>query len=392
MFLRLYNAVLLSLLPLFPAVKFLTRKRGNVTLLPRFSTSFPEGEGKILLHVSSVGEATSVKPLVTALKSKTAITAFTDYGLERVRHLYPDIPSRLLPIDIYPVVKSFLKKTRPQKILIYETEIWPSLLKAAKEQNIPVYFVSGKISDRSFKNYKRLRKFLKSLVDKTVFLARTKKDAERAKEIGFGKIFTVGDLKLDVSKPEKLAELHIEGKRTVLIWGSTHPGEEELAFKVHRELKKRFSSILTVVAPRHIGRAKELVPPGKTAFRSKTRKVSKNVDFYVVDTIGELASLYRYADVCIIGGSFVLGIGGHNPVEAVLWKKPVIMGNFCDDFRDVAELLKIPTVEKRELVKLLTDLISKKRIYNKFCENTFKSYLEQRGVTERILKAIGERN
>jgi len=391
MFFWFYNLLLLSLSPAFPAVKLAVRKRGNVTLLPRLSTSFKGGEGKILLHVSSVGEANSVRPLVRALKEKVAVTTFTDYGLERVKNIYPEIPSRILPLDLYPIVKSFLKRTKPKKILIYETEIWPSLLKVAKELKIPVYFVSGKMSDKSFKNYKRLRKFLKPLVEGSSFLARTEKDAERAKEVGFGRIFVVGDLKLDIPRPESSAELHLEGERKVLVWGSTHAGEEELAFEVHKKLKERFPNILTVIAPRHVGRVKEINPPGKTALRSKTVKVSRNTEFYIVDTIGELASLYRFADVCIIGGSFVPGIGGHNPVEAVLWKKPVVMGKFCSDFSDVAELLKIPTVKSEELSDFLAELLSKETIYNKFCDDTYSSYLKQRGVTERILKAIGER-
>jgi len=95
MSLWLYNLLLLSLLPAFPAVKLAVRKRGNVTLLPRLSTSFKGAEGKILLHVSSVGEANSVKPLVRALKGNLALTAFTDYGLERLKRIYPDVPSQL---------------------------------------------------------------------------------------------------------------------------------------------------------------------------------------------------------------------------------------------------------------------------------------------------------
>ncbi|RUM45456.1 MAG: 3-deoxy-D-manno-octulosonic acid transferase, partial [Desulfurobacterium sp.] len=207
----------------------------------------------------------------------------------------------------------------------------------------------------------------------------------------FKEVITVGDLKLDVPKPETTAELSIEGKRKVLVWGSTHAGEEELAFKVHKKLKERFPDLLTVIAPRHVGRVKDIRPPGKTALRSETVSVSKDTEFYIVDTVGELSSLYRFADVCIVGGSFVSGIGGHNPVEAVLWKKPVVMGNFCSDFQEVAELLKIPTVRGEELPAFLSELLSKGTIYNKFCEDTYSSYLKQKGVTERILKAIGER-
>jgi 3-deoxy-D-manno-octulosonic-acid transferase len=388
--LLLYNAGVLLSTALFPAVKLAVSKRGTVTLLPRLSSDFEGAEGKILLHVSSVGEAVSVKPLVERLRGRVALTAFTDYGLERLKSLYPDVPSRLAPLDFYPLVEKFLTRAKPQKVLLYETEIWPCLLACAKKLGIPVYFVSGKLSGRSYRAYSLLKGFLKPYTSWATFLARSPLDAERARNLGFKRVEVVGDLKMDTARPESPAELRLEGSRKVVLWGSTHPGEEDLAFRLHGKLKGRFPNLLTVVAPRHPGRCAKLKPPGSFALRSKTKVVPKSVEFYIVDTVGELPSLYALADVCIIGGSFVRGVGGHNPVEAVVWKKPVVAGEHCEDYKGVMEALKIPTVKEEELQPLLERLMIDEAFYDKFCEDTFSSYLKSRGVAERILSRVSE--
>ena len=385
-----YNLLLLSTIPLYPVVKFATRRRGSVSLLNRFKTDFPELKGKIMLHLASIGEVNSVRPLVNRIKDKVALTVFTDYGLERAKEIYPEIPSRILPFDFYPVVKFFLEKNQPEKILIYETELWPSLLYLAGKMEIPVFMVSGKISERSFENYRKFKFFSGSLFENITFLARSQKDLMRAKELGFRKVEFAGDLKFDVEKPEQLSELHIEGKRKVIIWGSTHPGEEKIAFEIHKKLKEKFPDILTIIAPRHIGRAKEINPPSRFALRSETKNIAKDIEFYIIDTMGELSSLYRFGDVIVIGGSFIPGIGGHNPVEGALWKKPVILGIYGKDFIEIAQRLKAPVLKKEEILPFVEKLLSDEVFYKEVSETIFKSYQKEKGVTDRILKAIGE--
>ncbi|MEO2068799.1 MAG: glycosyltransferase N-terminal domain-containing protein [Desulfurobacteriaceae bacterium] len=385
-----YNLLILALIPFYPLVKLKARKRGSISLFPRFRVDFKGGKGKILLHVASIGEVNSVKPIVERLKDRVALTVFTDYGLERSKKLFPSVPSRILPIDIYPIVKNFLKKNRPSKILIYETEIWLSFLYAAKRLNIPVYIISGKITEKSFKNFRKFKRFLAPVFENIVFLARSKEDFERAKLLGFKKVELVGDLKLEIEKPKELAKLEIKGKRKVIIWGSTHEGEEELAFKVHSELKKDFPNLLTIIAPRHVNRAKDILPRFPFALRSKTQEISEDVEVYIVDTIGELSSLYRFADVAIIGGSFVKGIGGHNPVEAVVWSKPVIVGEYAKDFLEIAKDLNIPILNERDLISFLRELLLNDDYRKKVIDKIANSFDKRKNVLKRILEAVGE--
>lgn len=386
----LYNLAILLSLPLFPLIKRKVSKRGEVSLTPRLSAEFQELQGKLLLHAASIGEVNTVKPLIKKLKGKVGITTFTDYGLERAKKLYPEVPSRLIPLDFYPLIKRFLKKNRPKGILIYESEVWPSLLKASTELSIPLFFVSGKVSERALKKLLKFKRFLEPLISDKFFLARSKADAERAKEIGFKEVEVVGDLKLDYEPPKERAPLKIEGRRFVLVWGSTHPGEEELAAEVHKKLKEEFPGLLTVIAPRHVKRAKELKLPGKAVFRSSFQTVPKDTEFYVVDTVGELPSLYSYSTVSVVGGSFVPGVGGHNPVEPVAAGVPTLMGSYGTEFLEVAERLDVPVVLPSELTGVLQKLLRSPKLRRETAEKSYLNWKMERGVTERILKRIGE--
>ncbi|WP_457679115.1 3-deoxy-D-manno-octulosonic acid transferase [Thermovibrio sp.] len=384
----LYNLLLLLSIPAYPALKLLTKKRGEVSLLPRLKTKFKEAEGKRLLHLSSIGEVNTVKPLVELLKESLAITTFTDYGLKRAREVYPEVPSRLLPLDLYPIVKKFLKSVKPKELLIFETEIWPSLLFSAKELKVPLYFISGKIGEKSFKRLLLFKRWLEPAFSHGVFLGRWEEDSLRARELGFKRVHTVGDLKLDYQPPKELPTLKLEGERKVLIWGSTHEGEEELAVELHKSLKEEFPELLTVIAPRHVKRKLKL--PGKLLKRSESKRVPESVDFYLIDTMGELSGLYGYADGVIIGGSFVEGIGGHNPVEAVALKKPTVMGEHGFSFKRLAREIGVPVLKREELKSFLSNLLKDKENALKVAENSHKLWKEKRGVSKRIVELLGE--
>jgi len=383
-----YNAAIALSLPLFPIAKLLARKRGKLTLTPRLLPSFKEARGKLLIHASSVGEINSLKPLLEKLNGEVALTLFTDYGLERAEKLFPKIPKRLLPVDFFPLAYLFLKKSSPKAILIYETEIWPSLMRASCKLSIPLFFISGKIGEKTYKRLKLFKGFLKKELSHATFLARTEKDLERARELGFGKTLLVGDLKFDYEPPKTLPPLKIEGNRKVVIWGSTHGGEEELAQRIHFKLKKEFPELLTVIAPRHVGRKINL--SGRVLRRSVSKTVPRETDFYLIDTIGELSGLYAYADVAIVGGSFVKGVGGHNPVEPVALRRATITGKWATEFEEMARELGVLVVEEERLYPLLRELLENEKKREELADSSHRLWREKRGVSERIVKLVKE--
>jgi 3-deoxy-D-manno-octulosonic-acid transferase len=384
--LALYNLALILLLPFLPLIKLVTRKRGRFSILSRLKTDFKGNENGILIHASSIGEVKSIAPLLKVFDN-VILTVLTDYGLDVARKLYPNVGSGVLPIDIYPITLKFLKRSRPRAILLYETEIWPSLIASAKKLGIPVFTVSGKISDRSFKRYLLLKPLLRNILKDVSFLARSEKDAERAVRIGFKNVKLVGDLKFDLPVPDQVP-LEVEGRRTIILWASLHRGECKLALEMHRALREHHPGLLSIVAPRHIGDL-GLIKDLRYQFRSKTYTIGKETDVYIVDTVGELASLYRFCDVAVIGGSFIKGIGGHNPLEAVIFRKPVIIGQFASDFRDIIDRLKgIVISSRRDLKENLEKLLLDENYRRDLGQKLYNSYTRYAGVSERIRKEV----
>ncbi len=382
-----YNLLFVSSLPiLIPLVKISSKKRGGFKVASHLLVK-ADFKNKIILHAASIGEVSSLKPLIGAFEnSELAITTFTDYGAEHARRMY-SLPVSTIPFDILPLTKRFVRRVAPRAFLIYETEIWPSLIFSLNEAGVPVFFVSGKVSE---KTYDRLKKFsfLKEILSKTHFLARSEGDAQRARALGFKDVKVVGDLKLDVKPPEKIPELYVEGKRRILIWASTHEGEEEIALKVHAQLRKEVKGLLTVIAPRHVKRAKGLKIPFKHAFRSQSKVVGKDCEVYVIDTIGELFGLYSYADVAVIGGSFVKNVGGHNPVEPAVFAKPVLIGPYAYSFKDVVRRLNIKEVDEKSVLSELKLLLLNESLAKKLSESIYSSYLSNRGTSLRIKEEV----
>ncbi len=389
-----YNLVYFLFMPIiYPFVLVKSIKRGGFSLGKRIFFRVPESTKPVWIHCASIGEVNSLKPLVKKLEEKgkeVFITTLTDYGAERARSIFPSAKVSVLPLDIIPVIKRFVKKVNPEVVLIYETEIWPSLLYVLRKMDIPIFIVSGKISERSFKSYKILGKLFGYVLEGVSFLSKSELDAERAKRIGFSDVRVVGDLKFEVDIPEKVAVLEIEGERPVVLWGSTHEGEEKLAEEVHLRLMDKFPNLLTVVAPRHIGRARDLKFKIPYMMRTESRKVDEKTQIYVVDTIGELSSLYSYCDVAVIGGSFFPGVGGHNPIEAVVWKKPVVIGNYHGDFKHVVDELDegIVVADRNSVALEIEKLLQSRELREEVSARAYIKLKENRGVVERILKEV----
>lgn len=392
----IYNLLYgVSLPVLLTVAKFTSKKRGGFSVKRRFF-SFPsesQVEGRdIWIHCASIGEVNSARPLIEKLKDRAIVTTFTDYGADRALKLFPEIPVYVIPPDMKPFTDRFVKSLGVKKLLVYETEIWPSLLTSAIEQKVEVYFVSGKITESSFSLYKRLSLVLKEIFNSSVFLARSDKDAERAKELGFAKVKTVGDLKFDSVMKPKPVNVSIGNRFPIIVWGSTHEGEEVLAGKIHVKLKEEFPQILTIVAPRHVGRAESLLSllPGKAVLRTQSKNVPSDTDFYIVDTVGELSSFYGLGDIAVIGGTFNEKVGGHNPLEPMVFGIPVVLGPYYSHFQGVISKIKecIIFSTHENLFDKISLLIKNDELRHRVGVCGKRVLEKERGVTERILKEV----
>jgi len=352
----------------------------------RLGLSFPglaklptERPGAIWVHAVSVGEALSSVALVKQLKEKyplrpliVSTTTLTGFALAKERMPFADA-FLYFPFDWAFCVQRALNAVRPALVLVLETEIWPNFLREANRRSVPVVFVSGRISDRSFARYQKhlrsfgffLRPFLASaLGNGSAYLMQTETDAERIRVLGApaDRVKVSGNLKYDMSLPEptELSQwLADECKRRqrwpVIVAGSVVATEEPLTLIAFGVVQGDFPKALLVLAPRKPERfaaAAEFIEESHRKFvrRSelpvagpgfsangvaKLSGIPDDAAVLLIDSIGELASLYRLADGAFVGGSLVEA-GGHNILEPAALGKVPVFGPSMENFAAVA--------------------------------------------------------
>ncbi|MEQ1354783.1 MAG: 3-deoxy-D-manno-octulosonic acid transferase, partial [Candidatus Acidiferrum sp.] len=333
--------------------------------------------GSILLHAVSVGEVLSGISLARRLKETypnrrliISTTTITGQALARERMPFADAVI-YFPLDWMFSVKRALDAVQPALIVILETEIWPNFLRQARRRNIPVIIASGRISDRSFARYKKylgafgffLRPFLKRiLADPSSFLMQSEKDAERIRLLGAPAehVRASGNLKYDLDLPAPMAvsdwletEARRAGRTPIIVAGSVVATEEPLALIAFGTLQGEYPNALLVLAPRkperfdaaadfiHESRRKFLrrsqlpIQTSMNGTASTSLTIPNDVTVLLLDSIGELSSLYRCADGVFVGGSLVES-GGHNILEPAAFGKIPVFGPSMENFAEMA--------------------------------------------------------
>lgn len=346
----LYQLLVLCLSIL--AIPFGRSGRGKhyLTNLRRRLSGYPEAPDSRYLwfHAVSVGEAGVATTLVRALPDSLPIlvTTVTATGQERA---HTDLLDRgltaYLPPELGWVVRKFLDHFRPLGLVLVEGDLWPLVLRHVTRRGIPVYLVNGRVSERTFRRLKRIRPLARKLyayVDR--FGMQTEGDKRRLLSLGVPehRIEVTGNLKFETPEPQlepKLERLFkaVARKRAIFVAGSTMPGEEEQVLESMRGLGDR---ALLILAPRHPERWSQVEELVRTAgvdcaLRSQLSHHSRS-EVVLLDTLGELAALYRIATGAFIGGTLV-PTGGHNPIEPARFGVPVVVGRHMENFRQIAE-------------------------------------------------------
>lgn len=303
----------------------------------------------VWLHGASVGELNAVFPLIDRLRTqdiRVLVTSGTVTSAKVAKERLPeDVLHQFIPLDAPHFVGRFLNHWRPDLGLFVEQDLWPNLIVSAARRRIPLVLINGRMSEQSFKGWRSLRRTAKALLGKfDLCLAQSALDAERFSQLGVTTVHVTGNLKLDVPAPAadelKLAEMQrAVADRQVLVAASTHPGEDEAVLEAHRRARKARPRLITIIAPRHPERGREVldraVAAGSRAMlRSHGVVPDARTDVYVADTIGELGVFYRIAHVVFMGGSIVEH-GGQNPIEAAKLGKPLLHGPNVWNFQDI---------------------------------------------------------
>ncbi len=317
----------------------------------------PPGDEHLWIHAVSVGEVNAAAPLVNALlrdhpQHRILITTITPTGSERVAALWGDRVAHVyLPYDITGAVARFLRHFRPSIALIVETELWPNLLFACRDHDVPAYLVNARLSERSLRGYRALRPLVGRAL-RTMRAVAAQSDADGARFLRLGaradQVIVCGNLKFDTRVDPAIDTFAQEFRtrvagRPVWIAASTHPDEEALVLAIDRHLRTRWPDLLMLWAPRHPERfrpATQLaIDTGlQVATRRLTRLPDRDDAVFVIDTLGELMSFYACADVAFVGGS-LQPVGGHNLLEPAAVGTAIVTGPHLHNFNDIAEQL-----------------------------------------------------
>ena len=377
-----------------------------------------EGSSSIWLHTVSVGEVLASKSFVKALKKtfpdkRLVISTTTKTGQDMAKQVFgEEVPTFYFPLDFSFVVSKVLNFIDPYMVIIFETEIWPNFIMALKKRNTPVFLVNGRISSKSFRGYRLIRPFLKPVLRKINLLCmQTEYDAERVELLGASPkdVRITGNMKYDIAYEgaplikdhEKFGDfLGISPQEYVIIGGSTHAGEEETLIRVYKDLLNLFANLRLLIAPRHVDRVEEIEgvcrKHGLNTLRTSEANVKKDVinrkPVLILDTMGNLSSLYSVATVVFIGGSLIKK-GGHNIVEPARFSKPVVFGPYMDNFRDMAERFlnygaSVLVYDIRELKETFMELLNDEQKRDTMGKRAAKLVEENRGAVENVVGFI----
>jgi 3-deoxy-D-manno-octulosonic-acid transferase len=317
----------------------------------------------VWLHAVSVGEVMAATPLARELAARRPelpllVSTVTDTGRGVAEARLPARQFVFFPLDFAWAVRPALDRLRPRAVLLTETEIWPNFLRACSARDVPVVLVNGRISQRSYPRYRRVRRFFgRVLQGIRLFCMQTPEDARRILDLGAPpeRVHVVGNLKFDLAAgdparggtadgsdgPAVRQMLGVPLSRPVLVAGSTHRGEEGPVLEAFKTVRRSVPDLTLLLAPRHperVGEVEALLEREGLPWIHRSRlPVDVLPAVILVDTMGELARLYAAGTVVFVGGSLV-PIGGHNILEPASHARPVLFGPHMGNFAEMARI------------------------------------------------------
>ena len=350
-------SIILCFSPIIVIIRIIKNKEDKFRFKEKFCLfSKKRGSGKLIwFHGSSVGEILSVVPVIKKYEndksiSKILITSSTlssSKVLEKIK--FKKTIHQFYPIDHVFFSKKFLNHWKPDVAIFLESEVWPSMFKSIKNENILLILLNARITKKSFDRWNKIKKFsnsIFSLVDKAY--SQNLETNYYLKKLKVKDIKSVGNLKfiendmLEINHSDKKLFSQFKKFKT-FVAASTHSTEELFAAKTHILLKKKIKNIITIIIPRHIDRVDQIISQiselglNVVSHKSNKKKLS-NIDIYVVDTFGESKKFYKLATTVFLGGS-IIKRGGQNPLEPARFGAKILHGPNIDNFKDVYKYL-----------------------------------------------------
>ena len=367
------------------------------------------GQQSLWVHAVSVGEVLAVVGLIRELRSRypefpVYVSTTTLAGQKLARERFGEENVFYFPLDLGFAIRSYLQALRPKLIIVAETEFWPNFIRLAHEFGASIAIVNSRISDRSLPGYKRSRRWLQpllSLID--VFLAQSATDRDRLIAIGAPaeRVQVSGNLKFEIAAPKETI-LTVELRRAiaaltpVLVCGSTVEGEEEILLQAFKQILRQLPQAVMVLAPRHPERFEsvaQLVDESGMSFwrRSGWRGAPLAGGVFLLDSIGELASIYSLATVAFVGGSLVPR-GGHNILEPAQFEKAIVVGPHTENFREIVQIFlaqgAVQVAPKENLGEILLLLLQNLPMRERLGHDARAVIQANQGSTARTLAAL----
>jgi 3-deoxy-D-manno-octulosonic-acid transferase len=425
----------LGMLLASPYFLFTGLRRGQSlsSLRQRFGWGYPpelrSPEGRsIWIHAVSVGEVLAVLPLARRLKEllpdrRLVVSTTTATGQRLARERMPFASAVFyFPLDWSGPVRRALRAARPELILVAETEIWPNFLREARRENIRVAFVNGRLSVHSHKRFLRARsltlcllgRFQRTiLADASIYLMQSEADAARLLDLGAPKerVVVSGNLKYDLAPPHETqvsrwlaAEMRSSERGPLIVAGSVLAGEVSPVLAAFDEIEKRWPAALLVLAPRKPDQfdaaATEVRNSGRDVVRRSTLSFDEDSNsalavhrsVFVLDSVGELASLYALADAVFVGGSLVPA-GGHNILEPAVVARAPVFGPSMENFKDVGALFLergagLQVSDSAQLAAAWTTLIGDAPRRSEMGSSARELVERYRGATDKVLAQV----
>jgi len=374
------------------------------------------------MHAVSVGEVNVCTQLIRALELrmpnlKIVVSTTTTTGMGELHRKLPSHVSKIYyPIDYRRFVARALATVRPEAIVLVEAEIWPNFLWRAHDQGRPVFLVNARLSDRSYRGYRRFGFLFRRLFAGLAGVgAQNEADAARLRQLGCRPeaIHIVGSLKFDAARlderrlldvPALLRQAGVKPGAPIIVGGSTHAGEEAILAEQLLRLRARFPDLFLVLVPRHFERSREvgreLEARGvRFAYRSELMSHEEfapdEIDCLLVNTTGELRYFYEQATIIFVGKSLTAE-GGQNPIEPGVLGKAMVFGPHMQNFAEVARSFMqqngaVQVQNAGELEQVLGDLLGNEARRAELGRNALKVVHENLGAIERTVDMIAER-
>jgi len=407
--LAIYNFFILIFIPIF-ALRIIFKSTADSGyrkfFLNRFGYSlerFPSSEKKIIwFHAVSLGEVIGSEALIKKLLQNfdIVLTTSTPTGLRKAKDIHSkNIVIHYAPWDLIFIINRFINFYKPRAILVFETELWPTMISMASKKNIPLYLMNGRLSEKSYRRYALWSWLFSEVLQRISFLfVQTNAHRERFLKLGIKKdrIKIAGSVKFDVVRKD----IQPKNVGKFILAASTHPGEEEKLLKAYENFsaKKDFKLF---ICPRHEERA-EVISQKAISMGFKAILFSELRDdpyeVCIINSTGFLSDFYASASMAFVGGSLVAR-GGHNLIEPAVLGTPIIIGPHTFNFEDIVqEFLNnqacIRVSNQTQLLDAIEFFASDIEVADKYAHRAKEVVEKNKGSTEvqasYIISQLGE--